>query len=226
MTTYDESFNCPTASGKRPGRSSLQADIDDAVASVGLRIRASRRHSRNRYLIFLLMNLLIWPIAVFIGFQISHSQSPSVSPALLVTSGAQAMNADKLVATVISQGRPVFWLNRLSGDTYSENSAAPGVDVITYLPENSTPQFQSQLDLVITTFKDSNLYNVQLRPLSATEDTTVENVGGISVTYNPASPDHSVITFKSRPQVVAITYPAFQSVSTLVMDAQNLEPIK
>lgn len=226
MTTYDASRDYRSGSPMRLGSSSFQVEIDEAIEAVGQRIRADRRQDRNRFLRFILINLLAWPIVMFVGFQITQSHTPSVSKTLLVTSGAQSMSADKLVATVVSQGRPVFWLNRLSGDTYSENSATPGVDVVTYLPENATPKFASQLDLVIKTYTDSNVYNAQLRPLSATADTTVENVGGVSVTYNPASPDHSVITFKSRPQVVAITYPGFQSISTLVMDAQNLEPIK
>lgn len=226
MTTFDASQDYWSDSPTRLGRSSFQVEMDEAIAAVGQKIRTDRRHARNRFLLFVLANIVIWPIVMYIGFQITQSHSPSVSKTLLATSGAKAMNAGSLIATVVSQGRPVFWLNRLSGDTYSENSATPGVDVISYLPENATPQFQSQLDLVIKTYKDSNVYNVQLRPLSGTADTTVENVGGVTVTYNPASPDHSVITFKSRPQVVAMTYPGFQSVSTLVMDAQNLEPIQ
>lgn len=226
MTTYDASQDYWSDNPTRLGRSSFQVEMDEAIAAVGQRIRTDRRHARNRFLGFILANLLVWPMVMYIGFQISHSHSPSVSKTLLVTSGAAAMNAEGLIAAVVVQGRPVFWLNHLSGDTYSENSATPGVDVISYLPENATPQFANQLDLVINTYKDSNVYKEQLRPLSATADTTVENVGGVTVTYNPASPDHSVISFKSRPQIVAITYPEFQSVSTLVTDAQNLEPIK
>jgi len=136
------------------------------------------------------------------------------------------MNADQLVASTKALGRPVFWLNRLSGDSYSENSSVSGVDVITYLPEGVDLQAPGQLDLVIKTYRDANIFNVQLHPLSGTADTTVENVGGVTVIYNPASPDHSVIKFKDRPQIVAITYPSFQTVSTLVMDAQNLEPVQ
>ena len=225
MTTYDASQDYWSNRSMRLGGPSLQVDIDAAIASVGQRIRADRRYARNRFLRFILMNILIWPIVAFIGYQVSHAHSPLVSKTLLVASGAQSMNADKLVATVIAQGRPVFWLNRLSGDTYSENSATPGVDVISYFPENSTPRSQDQLDLVIKTYRDSNVYDVQLRALTATADATIENAGGATVTYNPASPDHSVITFKSRPQVVAMTYSGLQSVSTLVRDAQNLERI-
>ena len=136
------------------------------------------------------------------------------------------MSADELTSIVKGQDRPIFWFGRLSGDTYAENSTVSGVDVITYLPENETPQSARQLDLVIKSYRDSKVFNVQLRPLSGTADTTVENVGGVTVTYNPASPDHSVVTFKDRPQVVALTYPGFQTISTLVMDAQNLDSIQ
>jgi hypothetical protein len=136
------------------------------------------------------------------------------------------MSADELTSIVRGQDRAIFWLGRLSGDTYSENSTVAGVDVITYLPENATPQTARQLDLVIKTYRNSAIFNVQLHPLSGTADTTVEDVGGVTVIYNPASPDHSVVTFKDRPQVVSLTYPAFQTISTLVMDAQNLDSIR
>jgi hypothetical protein len=200
--------------------------MDEAIEAVDQRIRADRRRARNHFLRFVLANLLVWPLIAFIGFQVMDSHKPEVSRALLKTSGAQSMSADELTSIVKGQERPIFWLGRLSGDTYAENSTMSGVDVITYLPENETPQSARQLDLVIKTYRDSKVFNVQLRPLSGTADTTVENVGGVTVTYNPASPDHSVVTFKDRPQVVALTYPAFQTISTLVMDAQNLASIQ
>lgn len=226
MTIFDVSQDYLSDISTRLGRSSFQVEMDEAIAAVGQRIRADRRHARNRFLRFILANLLVWPVIAFIGFQVVDSHKPAVSKALLKTSGAQSMSADELTSIVKGQDRPIFWLGRLSGDTYSENSTVSGVDVITYLPENATPQSARQLDLVIKTYRDSNVFNVQLHPLSGTADTTVENVGGVTVTYNPASPDHSVVTFKDRTQVVSLTYPAFQTISTLVMDAQNLDSIQ
>ena len=227
MTTCDASQDYWSDSSTRLARSSFHVEMDEAIASLVPRSRADRRQvARSRFLRFLLMNLLVWPTVMFIGFQIAQSHSPVVSKSLLKTSGAQAMSSGELIAIVKGQGRPVFWLNRLSGDTYSENSTVSGVDVITYLPENATAQSRSRFDLVIKTYRDSNIFNIQLRPLSGTADTTLEKVGGVTVTYNPASPDHSVVTFKNRPQVVSLAYPGFQTISTLIMDAQNLAPIE
>jgi hypothetical protein len=227
MTTYDASLDYWSEDSTRPIPShaviGMEDEFDEFTADEHT-YADLRRESRNRFLRFLLLNIVIWPILVYVGLQFSESHSPKVAKTLAV-SGAQSMNADQLIATVKSQGRPVFWLNRLSGDTYSENSAVSGVDIISYLPEGTKLSTPGQLDLVIETYRDSNLFNIQLHPLSGTADTTVENVGGVTVTYNPASPDHSVVTFKDRPQIVAISYPGFQSVSTLVMDAQNLAPI-
>ena len=129
------------------------------------------------------------------------SHKPAVSKALLKTSGSQSMSADELISIVKGQDRPIFWLGRLSGDTYSENSTVSSVDVITYLPENATAHTTRQLDLVIKTSRNSTIFNVQLHPLSGTAETTV---GGGTVIYNPA----------------------FQRISTLVMDGQNLDSIR
>lgn len=229
MTTFDASLDYWSDTSQRPTQPSAAINVDNAfreiMSSKVSNIEGDRRQGRYRYLRFLLLNILIWPIVVFVGLQLSESHSPKVLRSLAV-SGAQSMSADQLITNVKALGRPVFWLNRLSGDTYSENSAVSGVDVITYLPEGTNLQTPGQLDLVIKTYGDANVFNVQLHPLSGTADTTVENVGGVSVVYNPASPDHSVVKFKDRPQVVAITYPSFQTISTLVMDAQNLAPVQ
>ncbi len=226
MTTFDASQDYWSDTSTRLGRSSFQVEMEEAIAAADQRIRADRRQARNHFLRFVLVNLLIWPIVAFIGFQVMDSHKPEVSEALLKTSGAQSMTADELISVVRGQERPIFWLGRLSGDTYAENSTVSGVDVISYLPEHATPQTARQLDLIIKTYRNSNIFNAHLRPLSGTPDTTVEIVGGVTVTYRPASPNHSVVTFKDRPQVVTLTYPAFQTVSTLVMDAQNLDSIQ
>ena len=217
MTIYDASLDYLTDS---------ESKVVKTVAVQSETIASKEHTKRNHFLRFLLINILVWPLLTFIGLQVSQSHSPAVSKSLLKTSGAQAMTAEELTAIVQAQGRPIFWLGRLSGDTYSENSTVSGVDVITYFPENATPQSQSRLDFVIRTYGNSKIFNVQLHPLSGTADKTVENVGGITVIYNPASPDHSVITFKNRPQVIAMAYPEFQKISTLIADAQNLIPIQ
>lgn len=229
MTTFDASLDYWSDTSKRPAEPIVAVNVDYAsreiMSSKRVNRESGRRKARFPFLRFLLLNIVIWPILVYVGLQLSESHSPKVLKSLAV-SGARSMNADQLVTTTKALKRPVFWLNRLSGDTYTENSAVNGVDVITYLPEGTNLQAPGQLDLVIKTYQDSNVFDVQLHPLSGTADTTVENVGGVTVIYNPASPDHSIIKFKDRPQIVAISYPSFQTVSTLVMDAQNLEPVR
>lgn len=229
MTTFDASLDYWSDTSQRPAQPNLAINVDYAareiMSSKNVNGENSRRNARFRYLRFLLLNILIWPILVYVGLQLSESHSPKVLKSLAV-SGAQSMNADQLVATTKALERPVFWLNRLSGDTYAENSSISGVDVITYLPEGTNLQTPGPLDLVVKTYRDANTYNVHLHRLSGAADTTVENVGGVSVIYNPASPDHSIIKFKDRPQIVTISYPSYQTVSTLVMDAQNLEPVQ
>lgn len=225
MTTYKAALDYWSESPQRLQKSFAFVEIDtdlDEDEIEELTVVETRRESRNRYLRFLLLNLLVWPIIVFVALQVSQTHNPKALEIL----GGQSMTANQLIATVHSRGRAVFWLNRLSGDTYSENSSVKGVDIVSYLPEGANVQAPRQLDLVIKTYQNSSIFNSQLHPLQGTADTTVESAGGITVVYNPVSPDHSVVTFKNWPQVVAMTYPSFQSLSTLVMDAQNLALIK
>lgn len=217
MTTYNASLDYLVDTTTPPEKTATRKSQKELK---------ERSQSRNHFLRFVVINMVVWPLVAFIGLQVAQSHTPAVSKSLLKTSGAQSMSADELTAVVRAQSRPIFWLGRLSGDTYAENSTVAGVDVITYLPENATPQTHGQLDLVVKTYRDSAIFNVQLHPLSGTADTTVEQVGGMSVTYNPASPDHSIVSFKDKAQVITLTYPSFQSTSTLIMDAQNLAPIK
>lgn len=50
---------------------------------------------------------------------------------------------------------------------------------------------------------------------------TVASVGRVSVSYNPASPDHSIATFKDGPQIVAKDYAGSRTSWLSVNDAQN-----
>lgn len=234
MTTYDASHDYRSSIPARLATASVKEDSDsDLNEIISLEeeifgeevIDSERRGQRRSFLGFLLLNVLIWPVIVYVGLQISAAHSPAVTKSLMKSSGVQAMSADQLVATVKGQGRPVFWLGRLSGDKYSQNTTVSGVDLISYLPDNANPMYLNQLDLVIKTYKDLNVYNTQLHQLFAGSGTVVENAGRVTVTFRPTSPDHSVVTFKDRPEVVAIDYPGFQNISTLVNDAQNLAPI-
>lgn len=235
MSIYDASLDYRSAASTRPGETRAPEEIENGLNEIiSLEedtfsedvIDGDRRSRRLRFLGFVLANTLFWPVVVFVGLQISASHSPQVVQDLMKTSGVQRMTADQLIATVTSQGRPVYWLNRMTGDMYSDNTSVNGIDVISYLPMDANPIHLNQLDLVVKTFKDANVYSMQLRPLAGGSGTVVENVGNVSVTYSPASPNHSVVTFKDRPQIVSIDYPSFQDVSTLVMDAQNLQLVR
>lgn len=234
MTIYDASLDYRSAVSTRPAETHAPEEIVNGLIEIvsleeealSEALYSDHRARRMRFLGFVLVNTLFWPVVVYVALQISASHSPQIVQDLMKTSGVQSMTADQLVATVTSQGRPVFWLNRLSGDMYSDNTSVNGIDVISYLPSDANPAHLNQLDLVVKTYKDSNVYNMQLHPLAGGSGTVVENVGNVSVTYSPTSPDHSIITFKDRPQIVSIDYPAFQDVSTLVMDAQNLQLVQ
>ena len=175
---------------------------------------------------FLFFNFIVAPVLVFAAMQIVAAHSPSVSKSLLISSGAKSVTADELVQSVVIKGKTVFWLDRLSGDTYSHSSIQEGVDVVTYVPQSSAAPYLSTPDLVITTYRNLGIFNSQLRPLEGTKDNTVELFGRVEVSYNPASTNHATVFFKNRPEVAVISYPANQAVSTLVNDAQSLTPIK
>ena len=177
MTIYDASLDYWSDNSTRPTKASVSFDIEEEFNEIFSphsktfaehSIRSGRRQARNRFLRFVLLNALLWPIVVFIALQFANAHSPAVSKSLMTASGAQSMNADQLVAMVATQARPVFWLNRLSGDNYSENSTVSGVDVISYLPEKSNPKFANHLDLEIKTYRDTNVFNLQL--LGCTKD--------------------------------------------------------
>lgn len=234
MSIYDASLDYRSAASTRPIVTNAPEEIENGLSEiVSLEeetlsevLYSDRRSRRMRFLGFVLVNTLLWPVVVYVGLQISASHSPQIVQDLMKTSGVQTMTAEQLIATVTSQSRPVFWLNRMTGDMYSDNTSVNGIDVISYVPSDANPAHLNQLDLVVKTYKDSTVYNMQLHPLAGGSDTVVENIGNVSVTYSPASPDHSVITFKDRPQIVSIDYPAFRDVSTLLLDAQNLQLIQ
>lgn len=227
MTTYDASLDywSEDSTWRASGRS--QSEAGSEFEDYGLdepSLRDLRRESRNHFIGFVLLNLLFWPILVYAGLLFSESHSPLATKTIAVSDG-QSITADQLISAVTARGRSVFWLNGISGDTYSENSSVSGLDVISYIPASTNLSTPRSFDLVIKTYRDTNFFNSQLHPLSGADDAAIEKVGGVTITYSPSSPDHSVVTFKDRPQVVTIDYPSFQGLSTLVADAENLQLI-
>jgi hypothetical protein len=184
--------------------------------------REGGRKSRSSFLRFLLLNIILWPVLVFVGLQISASHSPGAVKLLMTSTGVQSMTADQLVATVKNQGRSVFWLNPISDDTYSDTTVTSGVDMISYRPEGTVSQNVDQSDLVIKTYRDSASYDARFHHVEESALLSVETLRGIKISYNPSDLHHVVIYFNNRPQVVLIEYPNIQKVSTLINDAQNL----
>lgn len=225
MTTYDASLDYRMDGAKPFEKVASLAEknyVNDSDSEMDF---DESGKSRNRFLKFLLLNALIWPMIAYVGYQISESHAPEISETLQTTSGIKALSAEELAATVMDEGRPVFWLGRLSGDRYTDITTKGGVDVITYLPQGVDPANLNQFGLIIKTYRDGKLFNTQLHPLLGPNSLVVEHVGGVTVSYDPQIPDHSIVTFKDRPQIVTINYPGFQNPSTIVLDAQNLTSI-
>ena len=205
--------------------SAVQAKIEEVIASVDRKLHEIRREARNRFLRFLILNALIWPMLAFIGLQVSEANQSTHSKMYLATSGTQTMNANQLIKVVGDQDRTVFWLKALSGDTYTDNATRSGLDVISYIPENTSPKLLDKWDLVIKTYRDQRAFRSAVHPFSGFGSTIVESLGAITVSYNTTSPNRVVVSFRDRPQIVTMRYPDFQSGTRLIRDAKSLEPI-
>ena len=204
---------------------SVQAKMDEVIDS-GRELRQIKHKAHNRFLRFLIVNALIWPMLAFVGLRMSEANQGVHSKADLATSGAQALTVNQLIKVIGDQNRIVFWLKALSGDSYTENSTRQGVDVISYLPENTNPKLLDKWDLVIKTYRDKRAFDSTVHPYSGIRPTIVETLGAITVSYDATTPNRAVVSFRDRPQIVTIRYPDFQSRATLIQDAQSLEPIK
>jgi nitrate reductase NapE component len=183
------------------------------------------RKSRSGFLSFLLLNILLWPILVFVGLQVSASHSPGALKSLMTSAGVQSMTANQLVATVKHQGRTVFWLNAKQGDSYSNSSSTPGVDHISYRPAGSNISNLNQFDVMIGTYRDFSTYLAQPHPFLGVLGRTVTLSTGGTLTYNQKSPNRAIVAFAAKPEIVVLDYPSTQGLSTLINDAQNLVPI-
>lgn len=178
-----------------------------------------------RLLGIILLTTVIGSAVVYAGFQILVSHPPRIQRAPgKNNTGEENMTADQLIKAIAPLKRPVFWLGPISGDTYLAHTTVSGIDIISYLPGGANLAHVSKFNFVIKTYKSAAAYNSQNH--SSTRGAVTEDVGKAIVTYNSSSPNHSFTAFKDRPQVVTIDYPVFEPLSTLVADAQNLEPVR
>lgn len=178
-----------------------------------------------RFLRFLLLNIIVVPILIYAAFLISGSHPPELVDEAMISSGAQAMSANNLVALVKSGNQLAYWINPVPGDTYANNSTKNGVDSISYIPAGAKTEDGSGVTTTINTYKDISVYNAELQPLAGAGEMTIPTATGVTVEYNVNTPNRMIVSFAHKPEIVVINYPSKQDVSTLLRDAENLVPI-
>lgn len=241
MTTYDASLDYWSAHSTRPTQeyasnsiADEMVEVDDINEIVSLeeltfdRPSAIRRFNGSHpgFIWFLLANVLVTPLLVYAGFQIVASHPPTVLNALMISSGAQSMSAGDLVTLVKSEDKLAYWIKPVPGDTYTKNSTQDGVNSISYIPSDAKLSDLNQVNLTIKTYRNIAVYNAQLQPLSAANDTTITTATGANVQYSKASLNRMIVSFTHKPEIVVVQYPTVQNVTTLVRDAKSLVPIK
>lgn len=239
MTTYDASLDYwterATQLGKTAGSAKIESDfgvdeINEIVALEDLAFNkppsSSRfRETHPRFIWFVLANIILSPLLVYVGFQILDSHPPTVLNALMISSGSQTISAADLVTLVKSEHKLAYWVNPVAGDSYSNNSTEEGVNSISYMPAGARPKDLSQVSLTIKTYRDMAIYNEQLQPLAGPNETVITTANGTHIEFDEGLPNRMIVSFPRKPEIIVVQYPTTQNVTTLMRDAANLRPI-
>lgn len=231
MTTVDAPIDFEPTHTLSSGVAMIPKDYDrdqDSFEEITEGMRSgfhSFYNSHLRFLLLLLTVLVVSPLLVYGGIQVIHSHPPQILEALVTTSGVQMMSTQELTVSVAAEKRTVYWLGPITGDKYIDNIAKTGIDQISYLPENSTRPDSGQFDLRVTTYGNQDIYKAQPHLAAGGAEKTVTNAFGTKVQYDPALPNRTIVQFGSKPEIVVIDYPTFQSESSLIDTAQTLAKI-
>lgn len=234
MSTYDASLDYRSTASARPVTEQPKEDENEfneiysleEINFVAPSAFARFREGHPGFLWFLAVNIVVAPLLAYAGLQIVESHAPSVSNAIMMSSGIQSLTAAELVDYVRLGHGTAYWLDAAAGDKYTIDSSHNGVNLISYLPAGATPSGPNHATLNIKTYRDITVYNSQLRPLSSSENAQVVTPYGAIVQYNASSPNHMIVSFRDRPEIVAVDYPSVQTPTSFIQDADRLIPIK
>jgi hypothetical protein len=139
--------------------------------------------------------------------------------------GVIPMPVDKFLDYVTREAETVYWLGPAKRNSYTIDTSANGMYVVTYIPQDPISSHSGALNMSITTDKNLAVYKKNLHAAIDAGSQKIALENGDTVEFSNDSPNAEVITLSGRPEVITIRYPTMQSANNLIKNADRLKII-
>jgi len=185
------------------------------------------RKSHPHFIFYLGLDAVLSGLLIVGGF---HFLGPSTWVAhekfVLAHPGVIPMPLDNFLDYVSREPESIYWLGSAPGDKYTVDRANGDGAMVTYFPSGSSSANANQPKETIETYKNLAAYATDVHPLMGTNSTKIVTASGTTVEFDEGSMNYENVTFKGKPEIVIISYPASQLAMTLMKSANNLKLVR
>jgi len=188
-------------------------------------LRTNYHRSHPHFLLYMGLDAVLSFALVFGGIQIAWSHSSGAEK--LVRAGAVIVSDDELINDVKKENVDAYWLGPIPGYRYTINHEVSGIADVLYLPKASEQSNMNLFSYEVKTYINKKAWDAQMHPLLATANTTTIKINnGLSIKINQASMKGEIATFGGQTEIVAIAYPASQSLQMMIKNAESLRRVQ
>lgn len=177
--------------------------------------------SHPHFLRYLALDAILSVGLVFGGFLVFAPDS--LGKTKLVHAGAVVLTSKELVEHIKHERIVAYWLGPVSGYENTLNHEIPGVVDFFYLPTGADPTDHSVFLYEVKTYLSQKIWDAHTHPLLASANTKVIAVNkDLSVRINPTSMKGVIATYADKAEILAIAYPAPQTLNSMIMNVESL----
>lgn len=189
-------------------------------------LRTNYHRSHPHFLIYMAADAIITVSLIATGF---HYFGPQIwenhERFMIAHPGIVPAPIDKFLDYVTREEAGIFWVGPLEGVQYSIDTENHKLHRIKYFPLSAGATAAAQPSLTVTTYKDKQTFSGDLRLLLSSQTEKRLLSGGGAIEFESESPRSAIITFPTRPEIVAIDFNEIQSVESLLAYGEKLRLI-
>lgn len=141
--------------------------------------------------------------------------------------GAEVMSSEEIIEHAHENNVLAYWLGSTQGYEYTMDHSKSGIADIFYWQKGSYHLGKTQFLYEIKTYKNQQTWNSRGHTLLASAGTETVTVNeDVTIRINPKSMRGVIVTFISKPEIVALAYPVPQNLQEMVKNVESLKLVE
>lgn len=165
-------------------------------------------------------------VAVVVGaYQLISTNSSKAQSS--VQMGVTAVSSGELLSAAKSGNIDAFWLGPVAGYKYTLNDQELRIVDIFYWPGDTGSRDAKQFLYEVKTYESQDVWDTHTHPILAKVNiSTIAVTPDISIRINRTSMKGVIVTYGDKPEIVAIAYPAPQTLDGMIKNVESLKLVR